>query len=199
MEAENIIELRTPVKDYTVRVVDRETNVGRLLFPDIIDRAMKFIDKYNAPTDHIWLSDLLFRAFISQSTDVIMMAGTMNEHEEYEGKIVAHLIGQIQYVGRDPYAFIVQVETDEGSEEIMEKGFTIFENWARIKKAKGFGNMALSEPLMRLWKMKYNFKVRGYLMTMDLGEEGSMNGYSQTVSQNVPQGKTKAEEAQRQR
>lgn len=160
--------LESPKPDYKVRVIERETNIGRLLFPEIIDRAMKFIEKYNAPTDHIWLSDLLFRAFISQSTDVLILAGINDEHEDSAGELVAHLIGQIQFVGRDPYAFIVQVETDEGNEEIMGKGFTIFENWARIKKAKGFGNMALSEPLMRLWKMKYNFKVRGYLMTMDL-------------------------------
>jgi len=184
MEAENIIELKTPLTAYTVRVIDRETSLGRLLFPDIVDRAMKFIETYHAPTDPIWLSDLMFRAYINKTTDLIMMAGTTDD----DTKVVAHLIGQMQYVGRDAYAFIVQVETDEGSEEIMGKGFTIMDNWARIKQAKGFANMALSEPLMRLWKMKYGFKVRGYLMTMDLGEEGSMNGRSQNVSQNVPQG-----------
>jgi len=133
---------------------------------------MAFVDMYNALTDKPTLSDLLLRSWVYNSTDVLILAG-LDKHE----KVVAHLLAQVQYVGSHPYGMVMQVETDEGSANIVAQGWITLQEWVRKKNLKGLANMALDEATMRLWRMNFGFETRGFLMLKtDLGGEGIMDG-----------------------
>ena len=162
-------------KTYTIVAVDRQTPTGCWAFKRVWDRAMAFVDKYRAHTDKATLSDLLLRSWIYESSEVLILAGL-----DKDEKVVAHLIAQIQYIGSDPYGMVMQVETDEGSANIVAQGWVVLQGWSRMKKLKGLANMALDEATMRVWRKNFDFKVEGYLMLRtDLGGEGIVDGNTQ--------------------
>lgn len=147
---------------------------------------MAFVDMYNALTDKPTLSDLLLRSWVYNSTDVLILAG-LDKHE----KVVAHLIAQVQYVGSHPYGMVMQVETDEGSANIVAQGWVILQEWVHKKNLKGLANMALNEATARLWRMNFGFKDVGRLqLRTDLGGEGTMDGKTQPF----PEGKETTKE-----
>jgi len=151
--------------DY-VRIVHRDDEASCVLFPKVVDRAMHFIKKYNAPTDPVWLSNFMFGIFQTRSDEGLMLAAV-----DADNALVGHLVANIQLIGRDAYAYVTQVEVDEGAVDIMHTGRGILETWGKTKGAKGLANMALSESTMRLWRTYYNFEIFGYLMLNRFGED----------------------------
>ncbi len=164
---------------YTIRIVDSETPMGCWAFKRVWIRAMAFVDMYNALTDKPTLSDLLLRSWVYNSTDVLILAGL-----DKDEKVVAHLIAQVQYVGSHPYGMVMQVETDEGSADIVGQGWVILQEWIRKKNLKGLANMALNEATMRLWRKNFGFETKGWLMLKtDLGGEGMLDGKTRPLSE----------------
>lgn len=149
-----------------LKKLDRDDSFSRDIFPEFVDRAVKFISLYDAPTDPGALQQFLFSVFHSRTDDALLLAAI-----DKTNHIAAHMIARVDHIGSDPYAFVLQVEKLFSAPELTLQGNRALSEWAERKGLKGIAGMMINEKIMRLRRIE-GFKLRGYLMTRDFKTMG---------------------------
>ena len=124
----------------------------RKLFPEVVERCMKFIDLVHSDTDKIWLGNLLYSNFF-QNTNLVQLLIATNA----AGEIVAHNLSYVESrhsLGN--VAVLLQLQKDEGDQSITDIGMRLCEEWARSLGIKTILNESATRSRARLWH-RYGF------------------------------------------
>lgn len=157
------IEPRSSGAYSVVRLMPNDPS-HRKLFPQIVNRAVGFVDRINADSDPIWVGHLLYNHFQQRNNLVHVMAGI-----DAESKIVLHAISYVETRPKLGNVIILyQLEKDEaGGSDMLNVCFDLVKSWAVSLGIKTLLNESSNRAKTRLWG-RYGFSEYRVTSRLDL-------------------------------
>lgn len=154
-----------PLRPYRLLEFSKNEATARHYWPDLIDRAQKFITTYMSDTDPVWLFNALNTSFLAPAENWLVLADVDDEKE----RLVGHMLAEFTTWGRLGYVILIhQLEHDVNADEIIQRGWRRVHSWACEKNVRYVLNYARTQAVARLYRQKYGFEDRRVLQTMDL-------------------------------
>ncbi len=137
---------------FSVHELNRDDKVSRETFPLFVDRALRFIERYDSDTDQEWLSNLLWTAFRIRNETVKMLVGL-----DEKGEIIAHLIAYVENRGRlGNVIFVLQAEKDVSPLYLSEEALQILKAWAKKLKVETIVALCVNRKVAKAFE-RYGF------------------------------------------
>jgi hypothetical protein len=139
----------------------------RKLFPEVVARAIKFVNTRNSDVDCIWLGQHLYGHF-HQRTNCIHVLAAISE----DGAIVAHAISYVDVNNSlGNHVVLLQIEKDvSDGQEIIDVGLRLMDEWARSLNIKTQINCTDSAARVRYFE-RYGFKPARTIMHREVPDE----------------------------
>jgi hypothetical protein len=153
-----------PVGAYTVMRVKADEPFTRKMIPEVVARAISFVETNGSETDVVWLGQLLYSGFFVNS-NLIHVLVALDSKERIRAHSISY-IEQIQGVGN--VATILQAEKDiRGAVEITDLGIQLVSEWAKSLGVKIIRNWTATDSRTRLFE-KYGFKKHRNVLQLNL-------------------------------
>ena len=153
-----------PAGAYTVLRVRADDSFTRRLIPKIIERALGFIERTDCETDPVWLGQLLYNGFATNS-NLIHVLCALDSKEN----IIAHSVSYIETIqGVGNVATILQVEKSvRDGAEITDLGIKLVCEWAKSLGVKIVRNWTSTDSRTRRFE-KYGFTKHRNVLQLTL-------------------------------
>jgi hypothetical protein len=142
-----------PAGKYSVLRVLPHDPYTRKLFPEVVQRAIRFIDHSHSDVDPIWLGQHLYGHFHQRTNYIHLLVAVDN------AVIVAHSISYVDVnhnLGN--HVVVLQLEKDiPDGNEIVDVGLRLIDEWARGLGLKTIVNCTDSAARVRYFE-RYGFK-----------------------------------------